>query len=173
MAQAILEAAEEEGLDLLPVSHFEAMVGRGLSAQVEGRQLLVGNESLMKEKSIDSSAFQEQLLELSQDGKTAMFVAVDGQLAGILAVADEMKSSSLSAVQELQSMGLEVIMLTGDREETATAIARSRHPKSHRRCIGQMGRPLLSRTYRKLGKNWLWSETVSMMLQLWSKQMLE
>ncbi|RSI22896.1 heavy metal translocating P-type ATPase [Streptococcus sanguinis] len=123
LAQAILEAAEEEGLDLLPVSHFEAMVGRGLSAQVEGRQLLVGNESLMKDKNIDSSVFQEQLLELSQEGKTAMFVAVDGQLAGILAVADEMKSSSLKAVQELQSMGLEVIMLTGDREETATAIA--------------------------------------------------
>ena len=123
LAQAILEAAEEEGLDLLPVSHFEAMVGRGLSAQVEGKQLLVGNESLMKEKNIDSSVFQEQLLELSQEGKTAMFVAVDGWLAGILAVADEMKSSSLSAVQELQSMGLKVIMLTGDREETATAIA--------------------------------------------------
>lgn len=123
LAQAILEAAEEEGLDLLPVSHFEAIVGRGLSAQVEGKQLLVGNESLMKEKNIDSSAFQEQLLELSKEGKTAMFVAVDGQLAGIIAVADEMKSSSLSAVQELQSMGLEVIMLTGDREETATAIA--------------------------------------------------
>ena len=123
LAQAILEAAEEEGLDLLPVSHFEAKVGRGLSAQVEGKQLLVGNESLMKEKNIDSSAFQEQLLELSQEGKTAMFVAVDGQLTGILAVADEMKSSSLKAVQELQSMGLEVIMLTGDREETATAIA--------------------------------------------------
>ena len=123
LAQAILEAAEEEGLDLLPVSHFEAIVGRGLSAQVEGKQLLVGNESLMKEKNIDSSAFQEQLLELSKEGKTAMFVAVDGQLASILAVADEMKSSSLSAVQELQSMGLEVIMLTGDREETAAAIA--------------------------------------------------
>ena len=123
LAQAILEAAEEEELDLLPVSHFEAIVGRGLSAQVEGKHLLVGNESLMKEKNIDSSAFQEQLLELSQEGKTAMFVAVDGQLAGILAVADEMKSSSLKAVQELQSMGLEVIMLTGDREETATAIA--------------------------------------------------
>lgn len=123
LAQAILAAAEEEGLDLLPVSHFEAIVGRGLSARVEDRQLLVGNESLMKEKHIDSSAFQEQLLELSQEGKTAMFVAVDGQLAGILAVADEMKSSSLKAVQELQSMGLEVIMLTGDREETATAIA--------------------------------------------------
>lgn len=123
LAQAILEAAKEEGLDLLPVSHFEAVIGRGLSAQVEGRHLLVGNESLMKEKHIDSSVFQEQLLELSQEGKTAMFVAIDGQLAGILAVADEMKSSSLSAVQELQSMGLEVIMLTGDREETATAIA--------------------------------------------------
>ena len=123
LAQAILEAAEEEELDLLPISHFEAIVGRGLSAQVEGRWLLVGNESLMKEMHIDSSAFQEQLLELSQEGKTAMFVAVDGQLAGILAVADEMKSSSLSAVQELQSMGLEVIMLTGDREETAAAIA--------------------------------------------------
>ena len=123
LAQAILAAAEEEGLDLLPVSHFEAIVGRGLSAQVEGKRLLVGNESLMKEKKIDSSAFQEQLLELSQEGKTAMFVAIDGQLAGIMAVADEMKSSSLSAVQELQSMGLEVIMLTGDREETATAIA--------------------------------------------------
>lgn len=123
LAQAILEAAKEEGLKLLPVSHFEALVGRGLSAQVEDRQLLVGNESLMKEKHIDSSAFQEQLLELSQEGKTAMFVAIDGQLAGILAVADEMKSSSLSAVQELQSLGLEVIMLTGDREETATAIA--------------------------------------------------
>ena len=123
LAQAILEAAEEEELDLLPVSHFEAMVGRGLLAQVEDRRLLVGNESLMKEEHIDSSSFQEQLLELSQEGKTAMFVAIDGQLAGILAVADEMKSSSLSAVQELQSMGLEVIMLTGDREETAAAIA--------------------------------------------------
>ena len=123
LAQAILAAAEEEGLDLLPVSHFEAIIGRGLSARVEDRQILVGNESLMKEKHIDSSAFQEQLLELSHEGKTAMFVAIDGQLAGILAVADEMKSSSLSAVQELQSMGLEVIMLTGDREETATAIA--------------------------------------------------
>ena len=123
LAQAILEAAQQEELDLLPVSYFEAIVGRGLSAQVEGKHLLVGNESLMKEEHIDSSAFQEQLLELSQKGKTAMFVAIDGQLAGILAVADEMKSSSLSAVQELQSMGLEVIMLTGDREETATAIA--------------------------------------------------
>lgn len=123
LAQAILEAAEEEELDLLPVSHFEAIIGRGLSAQVEGKHLLVGNESLMKEKNIDSSAFQEQLLELSKEGKTAMFVAIDGQLTGILAVADEMKSSSLKAVQELQSMGLEVIMLTGDREETATAIA--------------------------------------------------
>ena len=123
LAQAILEAAQQEELDLLPVSYFEAIVGRGLSAQVEGKHLLVGNESLMKEKNIDSSAFQEQLLELSQEGKTAMFVAIDGQLVGILAVADEMKSSSLSAVQELQSMGLEVIMLTGDREETATAIA--------------------------------------------------
>ena len=123
LAQAILEAAEEEGLDLLPVSRFEAVVGRGLSAQIEDRQLLVGNELLMKEENIDSSAFQKQLLELSQEGKTAMFVAIDGQLAGILAVADEMKSSSLTAVQELQSMGLEVIMLTGDREETATAIA--------------------------------------------------
>ena len=123
LAQAILEAAEEEELDLRPVSHFEAVIGRGLSAQVEGRHLLVGNESLMKEKHIDSSAFQAQLLQLSQEGKTAMFVAIDGQLAGILAVADEMKSSSLKAVQELQSMGLEVIMLTGDREETAVAIA--------------------------------------------------
>lgn len=123
LAQAILEAAEEEGHDLLPVSHFEAIVGRGLSAQVEGKHLLVGNESLMEEKNIYSSAFQEQLLELSQEGKTAMFVAIDGQLVGILAVADEMKSSSLKAVQELQSMGLKVIMLTGDREETAKAIA--------------------------------------------------
>ena len=123
LAQAILEAAKEEGLDLLPVSHFEAMVGRGLSAQVEDKRLLIGNESLMKENNIDSSAFQEQLLELSQEGKTAMFVAIDGQLVGILAVADKLKSSSLKAVQELQSMGLEVIMLTGDREETATAIA--------------------------------------------------
>ncbi len=123
LAQAILEAAEEEGLELLPVSHFEAIIGRGLSAQVEGKRLLVGNESLMEEKNMDSSAFEAQLLELSQEGKTAMFVAIDGQLAGILAVADEIKSSSLSAVQELQSMGLEVIMLTGDREETATAIA--------------------------------------------------
>jgi len=123
LAQAILEAAQQEELDLLPVSYFEAIVGRGLSAQVEGKHLLVGNESLMKEKNIDSSAFQEQLLELSKEGKTAMFVAIDGQLTGILAVTDEMKSSSLKAVQELQSMGLEVIMLTGDREETATAIA--------------------------------------------------
>ncbi|MBP2622251.1 heavy metal translocating P-type ATPase [Streptococcus panodentis] len=124
LAQAIVQAAEAEGLVLSPVSDFKALSGRGLSAQVEGRSLLLGNEALLAEAGVDSRSAKEQLLALAAEGKTVMLLAVDGELAGLLAVADRLKESSPAAVQKLQALGLEVMMLTGDRRETADAIAR-------------------------------------------------
>lgn len=123
LAAAILAAAEQEGLALQPVSDFQAFSGRGLSAQVEGRQVLVGNERLLQAEQIDTSPVDQRLQTLSQEGKTIMMLAVDGRLAGLLAVADPVKASSKQAVKSLQELGLEVVMLTGDRQETAQAIA--------------------------------------------------
>ena len=123
LAAAILAAAEKEGLGLLPVSDFQALSGRGLLAQVEGRKILIGNEALMLEQEIDPAPAGQRLLDLSREGKTAMLLAVDGRLEGVLAVADTIKENSPTAVRKLQDLGLEVIMLTGDRLETAEAIA--------------------------------------------------
>lgn len=123
LARALLAAAEEEGVILSPVSDFQSISGRGLRARVEERTILIGNEALMADYQVDASQAQQRLRALSHQGKTVMLLAVDGCLAGLLAVADTIKGNSPAAIRQLQELGLEVLMLTGDRQETAAAIA--------------------------------------------------
>ena len=123
LARALLATAEEEGVILSPVSDFQSISGRGLRARVEERTILIGNEALMADYQVDASQAQQRLRALSHQGKTVMLLAVDGYLAGLLAVADTIKENSPVAIRQLQELGLEVLMLTGDRQETAAAIA--------------------------------------------------
>jgi len=123
LARALLAAAEEEGVVLSPVSDFQSISGRGLRARVEEQTILIGNEALMADYQVDASQAQQRLRALSHQGKTVMLLAVDGCLAGLLAVADTIKENSPAAIRQLQELGLEVLMLTGDRQETAAAIA--------------------------------------------------
>jgi Cu+-exporting ATPase len=124
LAQAIVEGARGQGLQLVEPSEFEAVPGHGVETTVEGRQVLVGNIKLMRRHSIDTSPVESDVLRLQGEGKTAMYMALDGQAAGVVAVADTIKEDSIQAIQVMQEMGLEVIMLTGDNERTAQAIAR-------------------------------------------------
>ena len=130
LARALLAAAEEEGVILSPVSDFQSISGRGLRARVEERTILIGNEALMADYQVDASQAQQRLRALSHQGKTVMLLAVDGCLAGLLAVADTIKGNSPAAIRQLQELGLEVLMLTGDRQETAAAIANYQDRKS-------------------------------------------
>ncbi|KGM36280.1 heavy metal translocating P-type ATPase [Streptococcus sinensis] len=123
LARALLATAEEEGVILSPVSDFQSISGRGLRTRVEERTILIGNEALMADYQVDASQAQQRLRALSHQGKTVMLLAVDGCLAGLLAVADTIKENSPVAIRQLQELGLEVLMLTGDRQETAAAIA--------------------------------------------------
>ncbi len=125
LASAIVEGAKARGLALgaLP-QDFNALSGRGLEATVDGHTLLVGTRRLLQERSIDYDALREQLDALEQQGKTVMLVAFDGQFAGLLAVADTVKVGSAQAIQNLQSQGIAVWMITGDNQSTARAIAR-------------------------------------------------
>ena len=124
LAVAILEAAQSEAISLAPVMDFQAISGKGIAAYVEAQEVLIGNESLMRQYQVELGEHISDLISLSHQGKTAMFVSVDKKLVGITAVADPIKKNSREAIAELQKMGLEVVMLTGDREETAQAIAR-------------------------------------------------
>ena len=124
LAIAILEVAKVEAIPLAPVTDFQAISGKGIIAQVEAQEVLIGNESLMRQYQIELGEHISDLIFLSHQGKTAMFVALDRQLVGLVAVADQIKKNSREAIAKLQKMGLEVVMLTGDREETAQAIAR-------------------------------------------------
>lgn len=124
LATAILEAVQAEDVSLTPVTDFQAVSGKGIVAQVNDQEILIGNESLMKQYQVELGEHISDLISLSHQGKTAMLVALDKHLVGIVAVADQIKKNSREAISELQKMGLEVIMLTGDREETAQAVAR-------------------------------------------------
>lgn len=124
LAIAILEVAKVEAIPLAPVTDFQAISGKGIAAHVEMQEVLIGNESLMRQYQVELGEHISDLISLSHQGKTAMFVALDRQLVGMVAVADQIKKNSREAIAELQKMGLEVVMLTGDREETAQAIAR-------------------------------------------------
>lgn len=124
LATAILQAVQVEDVSLTPVTDFQAVSGKGIVAQVNDQEILIGNESLMKQYQVELGEHISDLISLSHQGKTAMLVALDKHLVGIVAVADQIKKNSREAISELQKMGLEVIMLTGDREETAQAVAR-------------------------------------------------
>ncbi|MBE1554824.1 heavy metal translocating P-type ATPase [Sporosarcina limicola] len=124
LAQAIVLGAKEKALTLLEVTDFEALPGYGIRAIVSGREVLVGTRKLMNDYKIailDSNAAMEKL---ESEGKTAMLIAVDHNLAGVVAVADTVKETSKEAIARMQALGLEVIMLTGDNQRTAEAIAR-------------------------------------------------
>jgi P-type Cu+ transporter len=124
LAQAIVEGAQARKLDIAEVTDFEAIPGHGVSARVEGRNVLIGNLKLMNRENIVLGALEEQSESLANDGKTPMFITLDGKAAGIIAVADTVKEDSAEAIQALQNLGIEVVMITGDNRRTAEAIAR-------------------------------------------------
>ena len=124
LGQAIVAGAQAKGLELLKVDGFESITGRGIEARIGGRGVLAGNRKLMEERGISLAGMEEASDRLAQEGKTPMYVAMDGQLAGIVAVADVMKASSKAAVERLHKMGIEVAMITGDNQKTAAAIAK-------------------------------------------------
>jgi Cu+-exporting ATPase len=123
LAQAIVAGAQKQGLSLPEPTEFDAVPGYGVETMAEGRQVLVGNLKLMHRHDVDTSSVDQTVERLQAQGKTAMYVAIDGQAAGVVAVADTIKQDSIEAIQVMQAMGLDVIMLTGDNERTAQAIA--------------------------------------------------
>ncbi len=124
LAQAIVDGAQARKLELAEVKDFEAIPGHGVSAKVEGKSILIGNLKLMNRENIALGSLEEKSKSLADDGKTPMFIALDGKAAGIIAVADTVKEDSAEAIKALQSMGIEVVMITGDNRRTAEAIAR-------------------------------------------------
>jgi Cu+-exporting ATPase len=124
LAAAIVEGATGRGLKLADAERFNAIPGHGIEAVVEGRSLLLGNLKLMRDRKIPLGDLEVRALQLADEGKTPMFVAVDGLAAGIVAVADTVKEDSREAIQILTEMGIEVVMITGDNERTAKAIGR-------------------------------------------------
>ena len=121
---AVLKKARALGLTLPPAEDFLAVPGKGIVAGVEGRAILIGNRRLMESHGVDVAGAEAVLNRAEDEGKTAMLVAVDGVVCGVIAVADALKEESREAVRELRSMGLKVFMLTGDNKRTAAAIAR-------------------------------------------------
>ncbi|MCB0016459.1 MAG: heavy metal translocating P-type ATPase [Anaerolineales bacterium] len=124
LAQAIVTGVRSQGVTLVEPTKFDAVPGHGVETIVEGHTVLVGNVKLMRRHTIDTQAIDAEVQRLQGEGKTAMYVAVDGQAAGVVAVADTIKEDSIQAIRVMQGMGLEVIMLTGDNKRTAQAIAR-------------------------------------------------
>ncbi len=123
LGQAIVKHAQDAGLKLTEPSEFGAVAGHGVRARVDGRELLIGNAKLMSDENIALDGLSAQAASLADAGKTAMFAAIDGQAAGLIAVADTLKPNSRAAVAELKKLGLKVYMLTGDNPRTASAIA--------------------------------------------------
>jgi Cu+-exporting ATPase len=123
LGDAIVQSADGRKLALLPMEHFQAMPGRGIEARIDGKAVLLGNEKLMGERGVDLGSLLETSGSMAAAGKTPMFVAVDQSAAGVIAVADVPKETSARAIAALREMGLEVVMITGDNERTAKAIA--------------------------------------------------
>ncbi len=124
LAEAIVKGAKARGLTLTNPEEFEAILGHGVVATVEGRSLTLGNLKMMAQIGATLDGLETQAQNLADEGKTPMYVAVDGQLAGIVAVADTIKEDSREAITHLKKLGLEVVMITGDNQRTADAIAR-------------------------------------------------
>ena len=124
LGRAIVERAEAGGVSLDEPSDFGAVRGKGITASVGGNPVLVGSRLLLQEHGVDPAALEETLGRLEEEAKTAMLVAVDGRLAGVIAVADTLKEDSAEAIGELHRLGLQTAMITGDNRRTGEAIAR-------------------------------------------------
>ncbi len=124
LAEAIVLRANEQKITLSNSVDFNALAGYGVQARVDGHTVLIGNSRLMVDRRIRMNGLEERARDLADEGRTAMFAAIDGQAAGLVAVADTLKPEARAVVQELQRLGIEVYMLTGDNERTAAAIAR-------------------------------------------------
>jgi Cu+-exporting ATPase len=123
LGEAIVRAAQSQGLALAQPDRFEAVAGQGIVAQVEGHEVALGNLKMMAERSVHLNGLQATSERLQAEAKTAMWVAVDGQVAGVIAVADTIKPGSQEAVAQMHRLGLQVVMVTGDNQATAQAIA--------------------------------------------------
>jgi P-type Cu+ transporter len=124
LADAIVRVAKEQGLTLSTAEDFRSLTGRGAIATIDGRTVAVGNEALMNELGVDVASYGVDASRLSAEGKTALYLALDSRMAGLIAVADPVRPSSRAAIAELRAMGLDVVMLTGDNQRTAEAVAR-------------------------------------------------
>src|SRR4029079_15970390 len=122
-APAIVRSANERGLSLAPVENFDSPIGKGVTGSVDGRKLVIGNLRIMAEAGIDTSRLDDEPDELRREGATAIFVAIDGEVAGILAIADPIKAKTPAAISALRAAGIRVVMLTGDSATTAKAVA--------------------------------------------------
>jgi len=125
LGRAIVERAVAEGMSLDEPSDFGAVRGKGITASVHENTVLVGSRRLLEEHRVDPSPVEETLSRLEEEAKTAMLVAVDGHLAGVIAVADTLKDDSVAAIRELHRLGLQTAMITGDNRRTGEAIAQS------------------------------------------------
>jgi Cu+-exporting ATPase len=124
LAAAIVNGAQERGVQLAAAQDFESMTGKGVRGRIDGRAVALGNQRLLDELSLDAGDLLDRAEQLRREGQTVMFVAVEGRLAGLLGVADPIKASTPEAVELLQQDGVELIMLTGDNRTTAQAVAR-------------------------------------------------
>ena len=124
LAEAIVRYAKEQALSLATVDSFHSVTGRGATGVVDGAALAVGNEALMADHAVDLTTMKAEAERLAGEGKTPMYIAINGTLAGLIAVADPIKPTSREVVQQLNRLGLTVVMLTGDHQRTAEAIAR-------------------------------------------------
>ncbi|GAB4482199.1 MAG: heavy metal translocating P-type ATPase [Anaerolineae bacterium] len=123
LGEAIVAAAQARGLALSEPQRFTSVTGRGVEAEIEGRRVLVGSRALMVERGVGLNGLEDEAARLQGEAKTAMWLAVDGQAAGLIAVADTIKEGSREAIAEMKKLGLHVAMITGDNEATARAIA--------------------------------------------------
>jgi Cu+-exporting ATPase len=122
LADAIVKAAEKEKLEFLKVDHFEAIPGHGIEVEINGIQVLLGNRKLMNERNIPLAELEAKSDVLAGEGKTPMYLAMNQKMSGIIAVADVVKESSFKAIEKLQSLGIEVAMITGDIEKLQTPL---------------------------------------------------
>lgn len=124
LAKAIVAAGKGQNIDILETNHFEAIPGRGIQAEVDGKLVYFGNKKLMEEQSLNLSQLEESSNQLADEGKTPMYLAYERELLAIVAVADTLKDSSVEAIKGLHNKGIEVVMITGDNERTANAVAK-------------------------------------------------
>lgn len=124
LGEAIVKGAEDQGIEFKNVDQFKAIPGHGIEVTIEGKNLLLGNRKLMVERNISLANLETTSDQLAGEGKTPMYIAIDNQIAGIIAVADTVKENSKKAIERLHQMGIEVAMITGDNKRTAAAIAK-------------------------------------------------